>query len=80
MYRFRTGNNGELVLQVEEDSATYDSATGRKLPPTWRDATVADVPTGNPFSGKPVGSGFTFGGGGGGGILRSGSQIWVSGD
>ena len=54
-YRFRIGDKGELVIQVEEDSTTYSPETGRKIPPTWRDATIADVPAGNPFAENKTG-------------------------
>lgn len=50
MYQFRTGSNGELILQVQDDSVAYDPTTGRQLPRKFRDATIADVPVGNPFT------------------------------
>ena len=48
-YRFRTGEAGELVLQVltcDESDYGYSGYTHKA---NWRDATVADIPVFDPF-------------------------------
>jgi len=61
-YRFRTGDKGELVLQIAFRPDGYDPATGSQRPVDFRDATIADIPVGDPFkdavsNGVPISSG-----------------------
>jgi hypothetical protein len=51
MYRFRTGEKGELVLQVQTASDRDYYRDNRST--TWRDATVADIPVNDPFVREP---------------------------
>lgn len=50
MHRFRTGENGELVLQVGayKKRDMYDHHSADVV--MWRDATVADIPVADPFA------------------------------
>lgn len=52
-YRFRTGNDGELVLQVKEyvsDDMRPGYYTHIEAKAVWRDATISDVPVFDPFN------------------------------
>jgi hypothetical protein len=57
-YRFRTGAEGELVLQVYEEAA-YSPYEHRRTG-TWRDAKVTDIPTAAPFAAGVTGRTVTY--------------------
>lgn len=48
-YRFRTGEKGELVLQVLQIDR-HDPFIAYQRQAEWRDATIADIPVFDPFS------------------------------
>ena len=48
-YRFRSGSNGEMILQVSFMPAGFDPVTGNSAPIDFRDAKVEDVPIGKVF-------------------------------
>jgi hypothetical protein len=49
-HRFRTGSEGELVLQVYVQPVRDSYSYGHERSGTWRDATVADIPVADPFA------------------------------
>lgn len=50
-YRFRTGEHGELVLQVlaTKPDPYQNQHWGYGSKAEWRDATVSDIPVADPF-------------------------------
>jgi hypothetical protein len=48
-HRFRTGTEGELVLQVYVQPVRDSYSYVHERAGTWRDATVADIPVADPF-------------------------------